>query len=171
MKIEAMTAVDWPEVTAIYREGIATGHATFASAPPESFTDWADGKISDGALVAREAETGRVLGWTCLSKVSDRCVYSGVAEVSVYVAAAARGNGVGSALMRELILRSEAAGVWTLQAGVFPENTASVTLHEQHGFRVVGRRERVGKMSYGPLVGQWRDTLLLERRSTVVGVD
>lgn len=170
MKLEIMRESDWPEVAAIYREGIATGHATFAGGPPESFADFADGKIMECACVAREAKSGAVHGWATLAKVSDRCVYAGVAEVSVYVAAAARGRGVGAALLRELIARSEAAGVWTLQAGIFPENVASVALHVRHGFRVLGRRERVGKMpAVGPRAGEWRDTLLLERRSAVVG--
>ena len=126
-------------------------------------------RLAEQSLVAR-AESGGVLGWVCLSRVSDRCVYAGVGEHSVYVAAAARGLGAGHALMRALIARSEAAGIWTLQSGVFPENAASLALHARHGFRVVGRRERVGKMGFGPCAGQWRDTLLIERRSAVVGV-
>ena len=109
------------------------------------------------------------MGWATVASVSDRCVYAGVAEVSLYVAAAARGRGVGSALMSELIARTEAAGIWTLQAGIFPENAASLALHARHGFRTVGRRERVGKMTHGPRAGEWRDTLLLERRSAVAG--
>ena len=169
MKIEPMTAADWPAVAAIYAEGIATGQATFAPAPPESFADFADGKLMECALVARDGD-GKDLGWATLAKVSDRCVYAGVAEVSIYVAAAARGRGVGDALMRGLIERAEAADVWTLQAGIFPENTVSVKLHIRHGFREVGRRVRLGKMTHGPLAGRWRDVLLLERRSTVAGV-
>jgi len=167
--IAAMAAADWPEVAAIYREGIATGHATFASEPPGSFAAWNESRLPEHSLVARDA-TGGMLGWVCLSKVSDRCVYAGVAEHSIYVAAAARGRGVGHGLLRALIAGSEAAGIWTLQSGIFPENTPSLTLHARHGFRVVGRRERVGKMTFGPLAGQWRDTVLLERRSTVAGV-
>jgi len=170
MKIEAMTEADWAEVAEIYREGIATGHATFAPAPPESFADFADGKLMECGCVAREENGGKVVGWATLAKVSDRCVYAGVAEVSVYVATVARGAGVGAALMRELIARAEAANVWTLQAGIFPENAASVALHERCGFRVVGRRERLGKMpAIGPHAGEWRDVLLLERRSAVAG--
>ena len=165
----AMTAADWPAVAAIYREGIATGNATFASAPPDSFAAWSEAKVTGCSLVARET-AGVVTGWACLTPVSDRCVYAGVAEVSVYVAAAARGRGVGDALMADLIARSEVAGIWTLQAGIFPENQSSIALHMRHGFRQVGRRERIGKMTHGPLAGQWRDTLLLERRSAVAGV-
>jgi L-amino acid N-acyltransferase YncA len=166
--IETMTEADWPAVAAIHREGIATGHATFASAPPDSFADWSDGKITACSLVSRD-ERGAVTGWSCLSKVSDRCVYAGVAEVSVYVAQGARGRGVGDGLLRELIAKSEAEEVWTLQAGIFPENSASLRLHARHGFREVGRREKLGKMTFGPRAGEWRDVLLLERRSRVAG--
>lgn len=163
-----MVPADWPVVAAIYAEGIATWSATFTPAPPESFDDFSDGKLMDCACVAR-GDSSAVLGWATLAKVSDRCVYAGVAEVSIYVAAAARGRGVGEALMRALIARSEAAGVWTLQAGIFPENAASLRLHARHGFREVGRRERLGQMSRGPRAGEWCDVLLLERRSKVVG--
>ena len=165
-----MTAADWPAVAAIYREGIATGHATFAGTPPDSFAEFSEGKLMACAVVARDGANGMVLGWATLASVSDRCVYAGVAEVSVYVGDAARGRGVGGKLLSELITRSEAAGIWTLQAGIFPENAASVALHVRHGFRLLGVRERVGKMTHGPRAGQWRDTLLLERRSTVAGV-
>jgi len=164
----AMTEADWPAVAAIYREGIGTGHATFASAPPDSHAEWSRGKITGCSLVAHDTPGG-IVGWACLTPVSDRCVYAGVAEVSVYIAAAARGRGVGDALMADLIERSEVAGIWMLQAGIFPENQSSIALHLRHGFRQVGRRERIGKMTHGPLAGQWRDTLLLERRSMVVG--
>ena len=168
LEIEAMRESDWPAVAAIYLEGIATGHATFAPAPPESFVDFSEGKLMGCAVVAREGG-GEILGWATLAKVSDRCVYAGVAEVSAYVAAAARRQGVGDALMRGLITRAETAGVWTLQAGIFPENAASLALHARHGFREVGRRERLGKMTHGPRAGEWRDVLLLERRSAVAG--
>src|ERR1019366_5294999 len=112
-KVETMRETDWPAVAAIYREGIATGHATFAPAPPESFAEFIEGKLMECSCVARD-DAGKVLGWATLAKVSDRCVYAGVAEVSIYVAASARGRGVGDALMRGLIARAEAAGVWTL---------------------------------------------------------
>jgi len=185
MKTEPMTEVDWPQVAAIYREGIATGHATFAAAPPASFADFATGKLMACGCVAREdggenemgpsagsgqPRGGRVVGWATLAAVSDRCVYAGVAEVSVYVAAVARGRGVGARLMEALIVRADAINVWTLQAGIFPENPASLALHERAGFRVVGRRERLGRMTHGPRAGEWRDVLLLERRSAVAGV-
>ena len=169
-RIEPMKAKDWPAVAAIWREGIATGVATFTAEPSDSFKKFADGKLTCGNLVARDVPSGAELGWTTLSKVSSRCVYEGVAELGVYVAAAARGRGIGHALMRELVARSEAAGVWMLQAGIFPENAASRALHARHGFREVGRRERIGQMTTGPRAGQWRDVLLLERRSKVAGV-
>jgi L-amino acid N-acyltransferase YncA len=166
--IEPMREGDWPQVAAIYRQGIATGHATFASAPPGSFAEFTEGKLGDCGIVFR-GEAGKIVGWATLAKVSDRCVYAGVAEVSVYVEAAMRGRGAGALLLRGLIERSEAAGLWTLQARIFPENAASLALHERQGFRVVGSRERVGKMTFGPRAGQWRDTLFLERRSAVAG--
>ncbi|MDB6128652.1 MAG: GCN5-related N-acetyltransferase [Verrucomicrobia bacterium] len=163
-------AAAWPAVKAIYQEGIATGHATFAGTAPDNFADFCDGKLMDVSIVASDGTNGTVLGWATLSAVSDRCVYAGVAEVSVYVANAVRGQGIGEALMKELILRSEAAGTWTLQAGIFPENAASLRLHAKHGFRTLGVREKVGKMTHGPRAGEWRDTVLLERRSKVTGV-
>jgi len=167
LSLSAMTAADWPAVAAIYREGIATGHATFAGSPPSDYADFTAGKRMDCAVVARA--DGSVLGWATLSTVSDRCVYAGVAEVSVYVAASARGRRLGDRLLAELIRRADAAGIWTLQAGIFPENAASLALHARHGFRTVGRRERIGKMTHGPRAGEWRDTLLLERGSAVAG--
>ncbi len=167
-KIVPMTAADWPVIAEIYREGIATGHATFASEPPATFAEWSKGKMVGCSVMACD-DAGRVIGWACLSPVSDRCVYVGVAEVSVYVAQAARGRGVGDDLMREVIARSEVLGIWTLQAGIFPENKSSIALHVRNGFREVGRRERIGKMTHGPFAGQWRDTVLLERRSGVAG--
>ena len=163
-----MRETDAEAVLAIYAEGIATGHATFESEPP----DWAGfdaGKLAAPRLVAED--DGTLLGWAALSPVSDRCVYGGIGEVTVYVGEAARGRGVGKALLEAMVEASEAAGIWSLQAGIFPENAGSVRLHERCGFRVVGKRERVGRMGYGPLAGRWRDTLLLERRSAVVGVD
>jgi L-amino acid N-acyltransferase YncA len=162
--VRDLRPADWPEVRTIYEEGIATGDATFESEPP----DWEAfdaGRLPAPRLVA-EDEHGRVVGWAVLGPVSSRCVYGGVAEVSVYVAAVARGRGVGSRLLAELVSRSEAAGLWTLQAGIFPENEATLALHRKLGFREVGRRVRIGKMA-----GRWRDTLLLERRSDVVGRD
>lgn len=143
-------------------QGIATGNATFETQAP-AWDAWDAGHLAHSRLVATEA-AGSVLGWAALSPVSGRCVYGGVAEVSVYVADAARGQGLGRQLLVALVASSEKNGIWTLQAGIFPENTASLHLHETQGFRVLGRRERIGK-----LAGVWRDTILLERRSAVVG--
>jgi L-amino acid N-acyltransferase YncA len=161
MVIEPLTPQDWEAVRSIYREGIATGNATFEQSAPE-WDQWHAGHLKTCRLVAR---SGGVLGWAALSPVSGRCVYAGVAEVSVYVAERARGQGVGAALLQRLVRDSEDAGVWTLQAGIFPENTASIKLHERAGFRIVGTRERLGSMN-----GRWRDVVLMERRSSVVGV-
>src|SRR5581483_2000056 len=152
----------WPQARAIYLDGIATGNATFEQSAPE-WDRWDAGHLAKPRLVAR-AESGDILGWAALSPVSGRCVYAGVAEVSVYIAEHARGRGVGRQLLERLVDESEAAGVWTLQAGIFPENAASVSLHASAGFRVVGTRERIGQMN-----GRWRDVLLMERRSLVVG--
>lgn len=161
--IQEMTKAHWQEVRGIYLEGVATGDATFETEAP-AWERWDASHLPHSRLVA-VATGGEVKGWAALSRVSDRCVYGGVAEVSVYVGARHRGGGVGRALLEALARSSEANGVWTLQAGVFPENAASVRLHEACGFRVVGRRERIGKLN-----GAWRDTLLLERRSRVAGV-
>lgn len=158
--IRELVPTDWPDVAAIYAEGIATGDATFETELP-SYELW-DAAHTELRLVAAD-ELG-IAGWAATSAVSDRCCYAGVAEVSVYVAARARGRGIGRALLAELAERSERAGTWTLQAGIFPENTASLRLHEACGFRVVGRRERLGELN-----GRWRDVLLLERRSQEVG--
>ena len=162
LSIEPMRPADWPAVRAIYLEGIATGHATFEQSAPEWQT-WDAGHLAYARIVAR-SDAGEVLGWAALSAVSSRCVYAGVAEVSVYVAESARGHGVGKALLARLIAESEAEGIWTLQAGIFPENVASIALHERAGFRLVGVRERLGQMN-----GRWRDVALMERRSLVAG--
>lgn len=160
--IDALVPSDWDDVRRIYAEGIATGNATFETGIP-SWEAWNGAHREDSRLVAREG--GRVLGWAALSRVSDRCAYGGVAEVSVYVAASARGKGVGRRLLEALVRASEDAGVWTLQAGIFPENRASLSIHEVCGFRVVGVRQKLGKLS-----GAWRDVAFLERRSPLVGV-
>jgi len=159
-----MTPDDWPNVSAIYLEGIATGNATFETDAP-SWEAWDRAHVADPRLVARDAD-GSVLGWAAVTPVSGRCVYAGVADLSVYVSAAARGRGVGRALLTTLIQSSDRAGIWTLQAGIFPENAPSLALHRACGFRDVGRRERIGKMH-----GVWRDVLLLERRSVSAGID
>lgn len=159
--IEEMQPDDWTAVEAIYREGIATGLATFETETP-SWEAWDVAHRPDCRLVARQ--DGHVVGWAALSPVSGRCVYGGVAEVSIYVAAAARGQGIGKALLDALIAASETTGIWTLQAGIFPENTASLALHRACGFRTVGIRERIGQLH-----GVWKDVVLLERRSAIVG--
>jgi len=161
--IDSMQSEDWKSVLEIYAEGIATGQATFETKVPD-WQYWDEGHLNGCRFVARDGEV--VLGWAALSPVSRRQVYAGVAEVSVYVAAAARGRGVGNVLMSALIEASEASGFWTLQSSVFPENQASIKLHLNHGFRELGRRERIAKMH-----GVWRDTVLLERRSRLVGLD
>ena len=161
LEVRPLTADDWPAVRDIYAEGIASGEATFETTPPD-WSGWDVGHVPEHRWVA--VDDGAVLGWVACSDVSSRCVYAGVLELSVYVAASARGRGVGSALMRAVVRSTEADGVWTLQAGVFPENEASLALHARHGFRVIGRRERLGRRE-----GVWRDVVLLERRSAVVG--
>jgi L-amino acid N-acyltransferase YncA len=165
--IAAMTASDWPDVSRIYQEGIDTGNATFATQPPASWDEWCRGKINACSLVAHNDD--EVIGWAALSPVSSRAVYEGVAEVSVYVSSTARSMGAGSLLLQELIRTSEANGIWTLQAGIFPENETSLRLHFKHGFRVVGLREKLGRMELGEFAGKWRDVMLIERRSKVVG--
>lgn len=154
-----MTDADAVEVLAIYRAGIETGHATFETSVPE-WADFTATRLPDHRLVAVDPDTGAVLGWAALSRVSERCVYAGVAEDSVYVHPAAQGRGVGTLLLAALVESAERGGIWTIQTGVFPENTASVALHSRAGFRVVGRRERLGRHH-----GVWRDVLFLERRS------
>lgn len=152
-----MAADDWEAVRRIYREGIATGNATFETEAPE-WNRWDAAHLPHSRLVARDAAA--IVGWAALSPVSPRRVYRGVAEVSVYVAESARGRGSGHMLLEALIGESERHGIWTLQAGIFPENIASLELHRKCGFRLVGRRERIGELG-----GVWRDVLLLERRS------
>jgi phosphinothricin acetyltransferase len=159
--IRKLTESDWPAVSAIYAEGIATGNATFETEVPR-WERWDAAHLAVGRVVARLG--GEVVGWAALAPVSDRCVYGGVAEHSVYVAAAASGRGVGRALLEQMIADAEAAGIRTIQTGIFPENVASVRLHERVGFRVVGTRERLGRLGT-----VWRDVFLMERRSTVVG--
>ncbi|MBN1201972.1 MAG: N-acetyltransferase [Anaerolineae bacterium] len=160
--IDALQAADWPQVEAIYREGIATGNATFELQPP-LWDVWDRTHLADCRLVARDE--ARVLGWAALSPVSSRCVYAGVVEVSLYVAADVQGHGIGKVLLQALVTASERAGLWTLQAGILRENTASIKLHTVCGFREVGYRERLGCLN-----GVWRDVVLMERRSAVVGV-
>ena len=161
--IDNMQQSDWEQVRSIYLDGIATGDATFETNAP-AWARWHEDHLSEPRLVYREG--GKICGWAALSPVSGRCVYAGVAEVSVYVAGDSRGRGVGRSLLSTLVARSEEAGIWTLQAGVFPENRASIELHKKCGFRQVGTRERLGQMA-----GVWRDVVLLERRSKTVGIE
>lgn len=161
MQIETMLPEHWPAVKKIYEEGIATGNATFQTTAPE-WEEWDAAHVKNSRLVA--TENNEVLGWAALTAVSGRCVYAGVGEVSVYVAAAARGKGIGKILLQALIAESEKNNFWTLQAGIFPENAGSVKIHEDCGFRIIGKREKIGKMN-----GLWRDTLLLEKRSSITG--
>lgn len=163
IQIRNMTAEDWEPVRAIYLAGIATGQATFETEAP-TWTTWSNSHLPTPRLVAVSREA--LGGWAALSPVSARSVYVGVAEVSVYVAEQMRGTGIGRLLLETLVKESEESGFWTLQASIFPENPASISLHNSCGFREVGRRQRVAKMK-----GVWRDTVLLERRSKLVGVD
>jgi L-amino acid N-acyltransferase YncA len=161
--IEGITPADWFEVREIYLEGIAGGQATFETEAP-SWQNWDANHLGVARLLAREG--GQIIGWAALSPVSSRRVYAGVAETSVYVSLERRGAGVGRHLLQRLISESEQNGIWTLQAVMFPENAASVALHQAAGFREVGRRERISKLN-----GNWRDTILLERRSRLIGID
>jgi len=160
--IDQMSPADWEQVRSIIRQGIATGHTTFETVVP-SWDKWDAGHLQIARLVARRGD--RVLGWAALSPVSKRDAYRGVAELSISIAEENRGQGIGRALLDALIEESEKNEIWTLQAAIFPENTASVKLHLRCGFREVGRRERIGKLN-----GTWRDTVLFERRSKTVGV-
>lgn len=164
IEIRPMTAGDWPAVEAIFAAGIAEGEATFETSTP-SWHDFDAGKIDDPRLVAVD-DAGAVVGWAAASRVSARAAYRGVIEHSVYVDPARRGEGVGARLLEAFVERADAAGFWTIQSSVFPENEASLRLHEKNGFRVVGRRERIAQTLVGPRAGQWRDTVLIERRST-----
>ena len=163
MQIINMLPAHWYEVKRIYEEGIATGNATFQTEAP-TYEEWNSDHLTISRFVAVENE--KILGWAALTAVSGRCVYAGVAEVSVYVASSVRGKGIGNALLQALIKSSEENNLWTLQAGIFPENIASIKLHEANDFRIIGIREKIGKMN-----GVWRDTVLLERRSKLVGND
>lgn len=154
---------DWPYVAQIYQEGMDTGVATFEKEVP-AYEVWDANHLEVGRLIATNGIA--VMGWAALSPVSSRCVYGGVAEVSVYVGSLFTKMGVGKALMEGLILESEKAGFWTLQSGIFPENKASIALHQKVGFRYIGKRERIGKRN-----NLWIDNLLFERRSTLVGID
>jgi len=167
LTLREMTATDGVAVLSIFSEGIAGGNATFESETP-TWDAWDAGKLTAPRLIAEI--DGAVVGWGALSACSSRHVYRGVTEVSVYIADAAQGCGVGRAVLERLISASEAAGIWTLEAGVFPENAASVALHQRCGFEEIGLRRRIGLARVGPYSGQWRDVVLMERRSAGVGV-
>jgi L-amino acid N-acyltransferase YncA len=160
--VRLMRSEDWPAIQKIYSEGIASGDATFETETPD-WAKWNQAHRQDCRLVA--CDSHGILGWAALCPVSTRHVYSGVAAVSVYVATEARGRGVGRMLLQSLIEQSGRCGIWTLQAGIFPENVPSIALHKSCGFREVGLRQKLGQRD-----GIWRDVLLLERRSSTVGV-
>lgn len=163
MEIRTMRPPDWEAVKEIYEWGIATGNATFETSAP-NFESWDALHLKFGRVVCLQDD--KIVGWASLSAVSNRCVYGGVAEVSVYVHSDFKNKGAGQNLLNALIFESEANNIWTLQSGIFPENEVSVALHEKSGFRQIGLRERVGKLN-----GTWRDTLLLERRSNIIGIE
>ena len=162
--IRPLIEQDWPAVEAIYAAGIATGHATFEAGPP-TWEQFDESKLPEHRWVAVDAADG-VLGWIAASPVSTRWVYRGVVEHSIYVDPAASGAGIGRALLGAFIASTEAAGIWTIQSGIFPENTGSLVLHERAGFRRIGFRRRIGQQQ-----GIWRDVILVERRSPIVGTD
>jgi len=162
--IRPLEPEDWPAVREIYAQGIATGDATLETSPPE-WQVWDQSHVAQYRFVAL-SDSGEIAGWAALTPVSGRCVYAGVAEVSVYIGSDFRGKKVGDTLLKHLIVESEKGGYWTLQAGIFPENIPSIKLHEKNGFRVIGYRENIGKMK-----GIWRTVNLLERRSKVSGID
>ncbi len=161
--INKMAASDWQEVARIYKLGIATGHATFETKVP-SWKDWDNSHLKKCRLIA--TFNNKTVGWAALSPTSGRCVYDGVAEVSVYVDTCYNRKGVGTKLLKALIMKSEEIGFWTLQSGIFPENMASIKIHERLGFRFIGYKEKIGKMK-----GTWRDNMILERRSKIVGIN
>nr|WP_294921684.1 GNAT family N-acetyltransferase [uncultured Flavobacterium sp.] len=160
MEIRKLLDTDWPQVQLIYEKGIKTGNATFQTSAP-SWEDWNESHLASCRIVAQSND--QIIGWAALTPVSSRCVYAGVAEVSVYVDPQHSSKGIGLALLNELVHLSEAEGIWTLQAGIFPENIASLRIHEKAGFRILGVREKIGKQN-----GLWRDTVLLERRSALI---
>jgi len=162
MNIEPFTEGHWPEAKAIYLSGVATGNANFSFVEPQ-WTGWDKAHVNNCRFVV--ADNNEVLGWAALTAIHDQCVFAGVAEVSIYIAEKARGKSIGKQLLRHLIDESEKNGFWTLEARIFPENIASVKIHEENGFRIIGSREHIGQLN-----GVWRDTLLLERRSVKVGI-
>jgi len=164
IKIRQVSKEDWNQVKFIYEAGIATKNATFETAAPASFEQWFGNAIPSCSLVAEESSS--ILGWCKLSPISAREVYAGVGEHSIYIHPDAKGKGIGNLLLGDLIKQSEAKGFWTLESKIFVENEASIQLHKKNGFKIVGIREKIAKRD-----GIWRDTLLLERRSQVIGID
>jgi phosphinothricin acetyltransferase len=158
-----MTDADWPAVERIYAQGIQDGEATFEAATP-TWAAFDAGRLPGLRIVAID-DHDRLCGWVAASAVSARPVYRGVVEHSVYIERSAQGQGLGRRLLDVFIAAADKAGVWTIQSSVFPENTASLRLHERAGFRIVGRRERIARAEVGPHAGEWRDTILIERRS------
>ncbi|WP_454047508.1 N-acetyltransferase family protein [Chryseobacterium sp. Marseille-Q8038] len=163
MEIKEIKKEHFPEIAEIYRQGLETGNATFETSVP-LWEKWDKGKLKHSRLAA--VIDGVVVGWVALSAVSDRCVYGGVAEVSIYISNDHKGKGIGRALMSKLVEESEVNGIWTLQSGMFPENEATIVLHQRLGFRIVGFREKIGKL--GDI---WRDTIIMERRSKTIGIN
>lgn len=163
MEIVSINKDHYLDIAKIYRQGIDTGMATFETSAP-SWESWNENKLLHSRLIA--FENNQALGWAAISKVSSRCVYEGVAEVSIYVSENHRGKGIGKILMEQLIKESEANGIWTLQSGMFPENEATIALHKLFGFRIIGYREKIGKLG-----GIWKDSVMMERRSKIVGTD
>ncbi len=161
----SMQSVDYPSVSRIFTQGIETGNATYDVAAKD-WADWDVNHLNHSRWVLKSKMEGSVLGWAALSLVSSRRVFSGVAELSIYIDTDFLGLGLGNALMAAVVASSEENGIWMLQSGIFPENQASIALHEKFGFRLVGKRERIGKMANGV----WRDIVLLERRSVVMGL-
>ncbi len=161
-KIQKMENDDWSSVKSIFNEGIATGNATFITECP-SWEEWDRNHLKNCRLVVKS--NNKVIGWAALSPFSGVCAYTGVAEVSIYLTSSARGKGIGKSLLKSVIKESEKNGIWTLQAKIFPENIASISLHKACGFKEVGIRERIGQLN-----GKWRDVVLMERRSSIVGI-
>ncbi|ASE62076.1 N-acetyltransferase [Chryseobacterium sp. KBW03] len=151
------------EIAEIYRQGLETGNATFETSVP-NWEDWDKSKLEHSRFAA--VIDNIIVGWAALSAVSDRCVYGGVAEVSIYISNDHKGKGIGKALMTKLITESEIHGIWTLQSGMFPENEATIALHKSTGFRIIGHREKIGKLG-----DTWRDTVIMERRSKTIGLN
>ena len=169
ISVRELATTDWPSVEEIYRQGIEDGEATFETETP-TWEQFDAAKVPAPRLVAVD-EDGAILGWAAASLVSHREVYRGVIEHSIYIDRGARGRGVGRILLEALVDAADGAGYWTIQSGIFPENAASIRLHESLGFRTVGRRERIARSTKGPNAGRWRDTVLVERRSTLNGAD